>query len=63
MGEKTGQLGECFLNIAANLEKSMKIKRYMYLLEPLIILFVALFIELLIMTILPIILNLSDIKF
>ena len=65
VGEESGTLPEVLKELYNFMSERFlkKTKRYMNLLEPLIILFVALFIGLLIMTILPIILNLSDIKF
>ncbi|MCU0287221.1 MAG: type II secretion system F family protein [Acidobacteria bacterium] len=65
VGEESGTLPEVLKELYNFMSERFlkKVKRYMNLLEPLIILFVALFIGLLIMTILPIILNLSDIKF
>jgi type II secretory pathway component PulF len=65
VGEESGTLPEVLKELYNFMSERFlkKTRRYMNLLEPLIILFVALFIGMLIMTILPIILNLSDIKF
>lgn len=65
VGEESGTLPEVLKELYNFMSERFlkKTKRYMNLLEPMIILFVALFIGMLIMTILPIILNLSDIKF
>ncbi len=65
VGEESGNLANV-LNELYNLMSQRflkKLKRFMNLLEPLVIMFIAVFIGLLIMSILPIIMNLSDINF
>lgn len=65
VGEESGTLPEVLNELYNFMSERFlkKTKKYMNLLEPLIIVFVALFIGLLISTILPIILNISDVKF
>ena len=65
VGEESGTLPEVLNELYNFMSERFlkKTKKYMNLLEPLIILFVALFIGMLILTILPIIVNLSDINF
>jgi type II secretory pathway component PulF len=65
VGEESGNLANV-LNELYNLMSQRflkRLKRFMNLLEPLVIMFIAVFIGLLIMSILPIIMNLSDINF
>lgn len=64
VGEESGTLPEVLNELYNFMSERFlkKTKKYMNLLEPLIILFVALFIGMLIMTILPIIINISDVN-
>jgi type II secretory pathway component PulF len=65
VGEESGTLPEVLNELYNFMSERFlkKTRKYMNLLEPLIIVFTALFIGLLISTILPIILNISDVKF
>lgn len=65
VGEESGTLPQVLRELWRFMSDRFlkKVKRYMNLLEPLIIAAVALFIGLLIMTILPIIINISDVNF
>ena len=65
VGEESGTLPEVLdeLHNFMSQRYLKKVKKYMNLLEPLVIVFIALFVGLLIMTIIPIIVNISDINF
>jgi type II secretory pathway component PulF len=65
VGEESGTLPEVLNELHHFMSQRFlaKTKKYMNLLEPLVIIFIALFIGLLIMSIIPIIMNISDISF
>ncbi len=65
VGEESGNLANVLNELYTLMSQRFlkKLKRFMNLLEPLVIMFIAVFIGLLIMSILPIIMNLSDINF
>jgi type II secretory pathway component PulF len=65
VGENSGCLPEVLHELYDMMSEKFlkKIKRYMNLLEPLIIIFVALFVGFIVITFIPIIVNLSDINF
>jgi len=65
VGEESGTLPEVLTELHNFMSQRYlkKVKKYMNLLEPLVIVFIALFVGLLIMTIIPIIINISDINF
>jgi type II secretory pathway component PulF len=65
VGEESGTLSEVLNELHHFMSQRFlaKTKKYMNLLEPLVIIFIALFIGLLIMSIIPIIMNISDISF
>ncbi len=65
VGEESGTLPEVLNELHSFMSQRYltKTKKYMNLLEPLVIIFIALFIGLLIMSIIPIIMNISDINF
>lgn len=65
VGEESGTLPEVLKELYHFMSERFlkKIKKYMNLMEPLIIVFVAVFIGMIIMTILPIIINISDVNF
>ena len=65
VGEESGTLAEVLNELHYFMSQRFltKTKKYMNLLEPLVIIFIALFIGLLIMSIIPIIMNISDISF
>jgi len=65
VGEESGTLAEVLNELHYFMSQRFltKTKKYMNLLEPLVIIFIALFIGLLIMSIIPIIMNISDVNF
>jgi type IV pilus assembly protein PilC len=65
VGEESGTLPEVLNELHHFMSQRFlaKMKKYMNLLEPLVIIFIALFVGLLIMSIIPIIMNISDINF
>ncbi len=65
VGEESGTLSEVLNELHHFMSQRFltKMKKYMNLLEPLVIIFIALFVGLLIMSIIPIIMNISDINF
>jgi type II secretory pathway component PulF len=65
VGEESGTLAEVLNELHYFMSQRFltRTKKYMNLLEPLVIIFIALFIGLLIMSIIPIIMNISDISF
>lgn len=64
VGEESGTLPEVLNELHGFMSQRFlkKTKKYMNLLEPLVIVFIALFIGLLIMSIIPIIMNISDVN-
>ena len=65
VGEESGTLPEVLNELHYFMSQRFltKTKKYMNLLEPLVIIFIAMFIGLLIMSIIPIIMNISDVNF
>lgn len=65
VGEESGRLVEVLEQLYHFLSQKFlkRTRKYMNLLEPLVIIFIALFVGLLIMSIIPILMNISDVKF